>query len=134
MSLILRSYNIQLLPSYEVNIENWQPVGGCFPRVLKQPLPLVGWQIDVHLIWRRGPSWSWLYGSWIYNYLCNQCLSPLKLWVWAPFMARCSWYNIMWSSLSVTCDRWGGFLKVLWFPPPIKWPPRYNWNIVESGV
>ena len=20
--------------------------------------------------------------SWIYNYLCNQCLSPLKLWVW----------------------------------------------------
>jgi hypothetical protein len=22
-----------------------------------------------------GPSWSWSYGSWIYNYLCNQCLS-----------------------------------------------------------
>jgi len=22
-------------------------------------------------------SWSWSYGSWIYNYLCNQCLSPL---------------------------------------------------------
>ena len=21
----------------------------------------------------------WSYGSWIYNYLCNQCLSPLKL-------------------------------------------------------
>jgi len=20
---------------------------------------------------------SWSYGSWIYNYLCNQCLSPL---------------------------------------------------------
>jgi hypothetical protein len=20
--------------------------------------------------------------SWIYNYLCNQCLSPLMLWVW----------------------------------------------------
>jgi hypothetical protein len=29
----------------------------------------------------RWPLWSWLYGSWIYNYLCNQCLSPLKLWV-----------------------------------------------------
>ena len=26
------------------------------------------------------PSWS--YRSWIYNYLCNQCLSPLTLWVW----------------------------------------------------
>ena len=24
-----------------------------------------------------GPLRSWLYGSWIYNYLCNQCLSPL---------------------------------------------------------
>jgi len=24
-----------------------------------------------------GPSWLWSYGSWIYNYLCNQCLSPL---------------------------------------------------------
>ena len=27
-----------------------------------------------------GPSWSWSYGSWIYHYLCNQCLSPLALW------------------------------------------------------
>jgi len=32
----------------------------------------------------EGPSWSWSYGSWIYNYLCNQCLSPLKLWVRIP--------------------------------------------------
>jgi hypothetical protein len=27
----------------------------------------------------EGQSWS--YGSWIYNYLCNQCLSSLELWV-----------------------------------------------------
>jgi hypothetical protein len=27
------------------------------------------------------PSCSWLYGSWIYIYLCSQCLSPLMLWV-----------------------------------------------------
>ena len=39
---------------------------------------------------------GWSYGSWFYNYLCNQCLSPLKLWVWTPFMARCTWYRIMW--------------------------------------
>jgi len=26
---------------------------------------------------------------WIYNYLCNHCLSPLKL-------VRCTGYNIMW--------------------------------------
>jgi hypothetical protein len=26
-----------------------------------------------------GPSWS--YGSWIYNYRCNQCISSLMVWV-----------------------------------------------------
>jgi len=35
----------------------------------------------------------------------NQCLSPLMLWVRMPFMARCTRYNIMWWSLSVTYDR-----------------------------
>jgi hypothetical protein len=39
--------------------------------------------------WWRTPecqekTTSWSYGSWIYNYLCNQYLSPLKLWVWIP--------------------------------------------------
>jgi hypothetical protein len=34
------------------------------------------------LIFIEGASWS--YGSWIYNYICNQCLSPLKLWVRIP--------------------------------------------------
>jgi len=41
-----------------------------------------------------GPSWSWSYGRRIYNYLCNQCPSPLMLWVRIPLMARCTWYNI----------------------------------------
>jgi hypothetical protein len=39
---------------------------------------------------------SWSYSNWIYNYLCNQCRSPLKLWVQTPFMVRCIRYNIMW--------------------------------------
>ena len=47
--------------------------------------------------WHKGPSWLWSYGSCINNYLCNQCL--LKLSVRAPFMARCTQHNIMWSSL-----------------------------------
>ena len=34
----------------------------------------------------QGPSLLWLYGSWIYNHICNQCLSPLILWV--RFMIR----------------------------------------------
>jgi hypothetical protein len=33
------------------------------------------------VIWIWGQSWSWSHGSWIYYDLCNQCLSPLKLWV-----------------------------------------------------
>jgi hypothetical protein len=32
----------------------------------------------------RGPSWSWSYGIWINDYLCNRCLSPLMLWVRIP--------------------------------------------------
>jgi hypothetical protein len=32
--------------------------------------------------WRL--SWSWSYDSWIYNYLCNQCLSPPKMWFRIP--------------------------------------------------
>jgi hypothetical protein len=48
------------------------------------------------------------HGRCFYNYLCNQCLS--KLWVQIPLMARCSWYNFMQYSLSVTCSRW-------WFSP-----------------
>ena len=33
-------------------------------------------------------SWSWSYGSLIYNYLCNRWSSPLTLWVRVPFMGR----------------------------------------------
>ena len=38
------------------------------------------------------PLWgsSWSDGSWIYNYQCNQCLSPLRLWIRIPLMARCT--------------------------------------------
>jgi len=36
----------------------------------------------------QGPSWPWSYSSWIYNYLCNQCLSSLMLWVRISFKAR----------------------------------------------
>ena len=44
----------------------------------------------------KGSSWS--YGSCIYHYLCNQCLSPLKLRRRIPVMARCTRFNIMFVS------------------------------------
>jgi hypothetical protein len=63
-------------------------------RAIKELLVL-GWGVwQFRITWR--PSWLWSYGSWIYNHLCNQCLSPLKLWVQTPFMAKCTRYNIMW--------------------------------------
>jgi hypothetical protein len=69
-----------------------------------------------------GTSWLWSYGSWICNYLCNQCLSPLMLWVRISIRARCA--TLCDKSLSVTCDR-SGFLRVPWFPPPTRASPEY---------
>jgi hypothetical protein len=36
------------------------------------------------------------HGSWIYNYICNQFLSPLTLWVWILLIAKCTHYNVVW--------------------------------------
>jgi len=70
-------------------------------------------------------SGSWSYRSWIYNYLCNQYISPLKLWLRILLMAGWTQYNIMWCS-SVVFSAHSGFLHQL------NCPPRYSWNYVES--
>jgi hypothetical protein len=36
------------------------------------------------------PSWPWSCGSWVYNYLSNQYLSPLLLWVRVSIRVRCT--------------------------------------------
>ena len=82
----------------------------------------------------RGLSWSWSYGGGFYNYLCNQCLTPLKLWVRTTFMARSTRYNITWYGFSVTCDRSVVFSGYSGFFHQLNWPPRYNWNIVSIGL
>jgi hypothetical protein len=71
----------------------------------------------------QGSSWPWLHGSWIYNYLCNQCILPLMLWVKISIRARCT----------TICDK-----VCRWFSPG---PPVFSTNkihghdiIVESGV
>jgi hypothetical protein len=66
--------------------------------------------------------------SWIYYYLCNQCLSPLKLRARTLLMARWTGYNIMWSSLPVVFFGLSDFLHQ-W-----NWPPCYIWIIFESDV
>ena len=57
-----------------------------------------------HICIHLGSSWPWLYGSWIYNYLCNQCLSPL-MWVRISIRARCT----------TLCDKFISDLQ--WFSP-----------------
>ena len=75
------------------------------------------------LLIKRSCLWralSWSCGSWIYNYLCNNCLLPLKLWVQIPLKR---------GVLSTTlCNNFSGF------PLPMKLTPWYRWNIVESSA
>ena len=73
--------------------------------------------------------------SWIYDYLCNQCLSPLTLWV---RIRSNEVYSIQHYVIEFVSDlrQVGGFLRVLRFSSTNKTDlyDRYNWNIVESGV
>ena len=79
-------------------------------------------------------SLSWSYGSWIYNYLCNTCLSSLKVWIRFPL-----WRGVLDTTL---CDKVGQWLATgRWFylGTPLSSTNKTdrhenNSNIVESGV
>jgi hypothetical protein len=58
-------------------------------------LKIAKWKLLLVHPYNEELSWSWLYGSWIYNYLYNQCLPHLKLWVQIPLMVSCTLYNIV---------------------------------------
>ena len=68
----------------------------------------------------KGMSWWWSYGRWIYNYLCNHCLSPLTLWVRIHSVEV---YLIQHYLIKFISDlrQVGGFLRVLCFPSPTGW-------------
>ena len=60
----------------------------------------------------NGRMSSCSHSSWIYNYLCNQCLSPLTLWVWIPprqgvlditFCAAGRWFSPVSSTSKTDC-------------------------------
>ena len=73
-------------------------------------ISLVIWRHAYPIYFFSGPPWPGLYGSWIYNYLCNQCLSPLMLWVRISIRARCT----------TLCDnvcQW--FATGWWFSPDV---------------
>ena len=70
------------------------------------------------ILWRdfRNCEVPWSYGSWIYDYLCNQCLSPLKFWVPIPLRQ-----HVLDTTLYHKVCQW--LAAGQWFsqgPPPIK--------------
>jgi hypothetical protein len=75
---------------------------------------IILWDADSKSL--SGRRWSWSYGSWIYNYLCNQCLSPL---MWSITIELPQWWgrglgfcdNI--SSLNILKNVWRLFLCIL---------------------
>ena len=87
--------------------------------------PLISHTVSIHIRKLWGQSWSWLYGSWIYNY--NQCLSPLKLWVRIPL--RRGALDTLCDKVCSKCVVISGYSSFL---------HQFNWqsyrNIVESGI
>ena len=62
------------------------------------------------IITKQGSSWSWVYGRRIYNYLCNQSISPLMFWV-----RTLSWRGVLDTTL---CDKICHWLVTgRWFSP-----------------
>jgi hypothetical protein len=65
------------------------------------------------------PSWSWSYVSWIYNDLCDRCISPLTLWVWFPLRR-----GVLDTTVCDKVYQWlvqvVGFRRVFRFSPPMQ--------------
>ena len=70
----------QAILSSDIQMNCYQIFVGCF----------VFTEQYIYLFRLWGPSWPWSYGSWIYNYICNQCLLPLMLCVRISIKARCT--------------------------------------------
>ena len=82
-----------------------------------------------NLISFKGLSWTRLYGSWIYNYLCNQCLSPRSTDVVSSNLDQGEVYNIMRVCQWLATGRWFSSGPIVSSTNKTDW---YNWNIVES--
>ena len=66
---------------------------------------------------------SWSYGNWVYYYICNQCLSPLTLWVRI---------QLRWVLDTTLCDKVCQWLATsLWFSPDISTNKTDHHNITE---
>ena len=87
----------------------------------------------------KGPSWQWSYGSWFYNYLCNQYLSPhrcrdwygslgltpVPIWKMPCMIWKISCHNIFITYFSLT------FFQALSF---ILQKRSLNWQIAKKKI
>jgi hypothetical protein len=66
----------------------------------------------------------------VYNYLCNECPSPITLWVRIPIKQ-----GVFYTTLCEKVFQW--LVAGRWFSPGTSTKktdlPRYNWTIVESS-
>ena len=64
------------------------------------------------------------------------CSASQHLWVVSSNLVHGEVYLIQHYVIKFVSDlrQISGFLRELPFPPPINWPPRYSWNIVESVI
>ena len=73
---------------------------------------LASWRAVVS---HTGPLRSWLYNSWIYNYLCDLSLSSLTLWVRIPLRR-----GVLETTLCDKVCQW--LVTGLWFSPGTPFP------------
>ena len=80
-------------------------------------MSILSWHCKAHVffIFLEESSWQWLYGSWIYNYICNQCLT-----LWVRIQLRRGIRDTTLCDKVCQLRQVGGFLLGLQFPPPIK--------------
>jgi hypothetical protein len=86
-------YQVHLASEY-----HWQTLSHVVSSTPCSGVPLTNFIANIvfSLFNIKGPSWSWLYGSWIYNYLNMQSV-PIATNIvnLKPAQARCPQYN-MW--------------------------------------
>jgi hypothetical protein len=106
---VLSWRSVLLVEKTRVPGENYLPVASHWQlhhiRLYRVHLMYNEWTIFFHRGGHRGRDRMVV--GFTDNYLCNQCLSPLALWVWILFKARCTRYNLMWWSCQwLATGRW----------------------------
>ena len=76
-------------------------------------------------VYQQGPSWPWSYGSWIYIYICNHLPITTDVVGLTPAQGEDPVQHYVIQFVS-DLRQVGGVLRVLLFPLPINWPPRYS--------